>query len=349
MMYRSVFGECTWRDMAMFEFTPETPWRQRWKVRWATMKNWCAETWSDLPTQTVHFQGNLNMIDGCFLVGAQQVYDLHKSGFTDPHLGQATTDLDTAVGHSDVVIMQQPFAYVATSKLDGRVLYTLDMLQSAKTQKSIEHLECDPIGSLAVGSHDDGHRHDYLWMIIDTRTGATVSSIIPDTPMQFSSVPRILDSKIYAMNMKGDSLYVFDAKTGKSTKKALPPEPYHRLECITDKFVFVWARPPAESDGFQLYLLDRRSLSSVHTFAYNQLSTQRDADARIGLFVTDDHHTRLVSFDGRIFHLHGACLLSGMSFVFCARWLVRRSFMSHLVDIVDLMPRRHKRCRNRTS
>ena len=340
LAYTKWFGECTSRDMDIFEFDENTSWVCRLDVRIATMKNWlCGVATTrifqidSMTTCNLHLNGSRLSMDTNWPHGVQ--LDLHTGEWIRDVKWLPPTrcilrnpDHEIAMGdHWDGVHVR------IRSKSTGQKVVQL----VTPIAQFVHRIECDPMQDIMRirTTNFNWHTYDIVsgkrlvsW---DLHEGPQLS----DTVDHGTSMSMLFDGNIYHPCPNDPSkLDVIDALTTQTRTSRAPVSNLGKLYAIIPRFLVFTGQD-------QIDLWDRASLK--HKFTMMALDALVDISSRECLVIVNESiHQSFMHIDlNGVMRFFPSCTGRLMvPWAFNGRWLV--ADYGHGIEVYDFMPRRRR-------
>jgi len=224
LLYTGLFGECTERDMDIFEWNAETTWAFRLSVRSATMRNrrnghvinTIKIPVSDVSTASCMMDGS--MIDMNWLSG-RKWFDIRKQAAIDAYSDQSDLALEQWK-RSPRTVFKNPYLSIRTplTTLPTANVY----VTNTKTGQDVAiigqagyltRIECDPASDLVLISNNDGDDDHNRLFVIDICDGKRYP--VPDAYCQHTSSRSILyNGRLFIHDTFSSQMHILDAKSG---------------------------------------------------------------------------------------------------------------------------------------
>jgi len=222
LLYTHLFGECTERDMDIFEWNAETTWAFRLAVRCATMRNrrnghvtnTIQIPFNDLHRETCLIDGSILYLDRFndtrwfALRKHTEISEYRKRSMPastqrprGPHQVFKNPNVEIQVRGEEIVVVN------TTTEKDVCVLGVIG---------EIAQVDCDPASDLVLISKDDGDDDSHLMSILDIRDGKRYP--VSDAYGQLASHRSILHNGRLLVRYTDTFLnhvHLLDAKSGK--------------------------------------------------------------------------------------------------------------------------------------
>jgi len=266
LMYAKLFGECTSRDISIFQWTDTTTWRQRLDTRIRTMRNWSTGS----PQRVV--------TSACSIANDSfSRYGWELDGFVLQYVSRSATWRVKDVYHVDL-LSENKTAVVEQFEYGPCVLknpaWTVDanharstsfVIRDKKTLQPVANInsgpamynliECDPASDLVLVSFGTTNQHP-TWKLYRADTGDFIQS--GHHRMEHLWVSAIYDGTIYAMH--GCTMDVVDARSAQLIRQHVKI-PASSLVGIVQRYLLF-------EKANRLFLFDRKHLrrhSSIKT------------------------------------------------------------------------------------